>query len=539
MAAARGLSTNWRSGLITLIAAVILIWGYNATPAYALTLVQHADINVSNAPGQAGAVVTYTVSANNVTGTANIFCSPASGSFFSIGTTSVQCTGSDSGGDEPSSMGFNVTVNDVDPPTVTVPADITTGGGPSGAIVNFSATGTDNSGVSPQVNCVPPSGSLFPLGPTIVTCTAMDLAGNTASDSFSVTVVLDTEPPEMTAPANITRNNDPGLFGAVVTYPTPIATDDNPGVVVVCVPPSGTFFPAETIFPQQGTIVTCTATDIGGNTATVAFTVTVVDVEPPSITASADITKNNDPNQAGAVVTYPAPVVSDNGPGTNVSCSPHTGAFFAIGTTTVICTATDVAGNTASASFSVTVLDVEPPVLTLPSNITVIPNVLGGTLIYSPPAVTDNGIGGTVSCTVRSGQFLSPGTHTITCTATDRAGNTDTASFTVHVEEPPPFINPLPATPATPAPTVAPTSVPTAAPTSSPTRTAITPVATATAPTPVIGGAPPGTASATPIAPRTGNGLHSAADHQPLALLLGALLLVIAGGGLVSLGRRA
>src|SRR5262249_52701062 len=38
------------------------------------------------------------------------------------------------------------------------------------------------------------------------------------------------------------------------------------------------------------------------------------------------------------------------------SCSPASGSFFALGTTTVLCTATDASGNTATGSFPVRVL---------------------------------------------------------------------------------------------------------------------------------------------------------------------------------------
>ncbi len=48
---------------------------------------------------------------------------------------------------------------------------------------------TDNSGRDVQVVCDPPSGSVFPIGVTIVTCTATDTAGNTAYCQFKVVVV--------------------------------------------------------------------------------------------------------------------------------------------------------------------------------------------------------------------------------------------------------------------------------------------------------------------------------------------------------------
>lgn len=66
--------------------------------------------------------------------------------------------------------------------------------GPDGAIHNFTATAIDNEDGSVPVTCTPASGSLFPLGTTTITCTATDAAGNSASVTFTKTVV-DTTPP--------------------------------------------------------------------------------------------------------------------------------------------------------------------------------------------------------------------------------------------------------------------------------------------------------------------------------------------------------
>ncbi len=75
------------------------------------------------------------------------------------------------------------------PPTLTVPAPITVDAtGPSGAVVMFSVTATDNFDPSPSVVCTPSSGSTFPIGQTTVVCTATDDYGNSASAQFTITV---------------------------------------------------------------------------------------------------------------------------------------------------------------------------------------------------------------------------------------------------------------------------------------------------------------------------------------------------------------
>lgn len=56
-------------------------------------------------------------------------------------------------------------------------------------IVNFTVSATDNCDANPTVTAVPPSGSIFPVGTTTVNATATDASGNTATGSFTVTVL--------------------------------------------------------------------------------------------------------------------------------------------------------------------------------------------------------------------------------------------------------------------------------------------------------------------------------------------------------------
>jgi hypothetical protein len=57
----------------------------------------------------------------------------------------------------------------------------------------------------------------------------------------------------------------------------------------------------------------------------------------------------------GTVFNYSLPDAVDDVSDATVSCSPTTGSFFEIGTTTVTCTATDAAGNVGTDTFKVTV----------------------------------------------------------------------------------------------------------------------------------------------------------------------------------------
>jgi hypothetical protein len=77
---------------------------------------------------------------------------------------------------------------DTTPPTLTVPAGITTNAtSPLGAAVTYIVSASDN-GVDTPVTCTRTSGSTFPIGDTTVVCTATDAAGDTGTGSFTVHV---------------------------------------------------------------------------------------------------------------------------------------------------------------------------------------------------------------------------------------------------------------------------------------------------------------------------------------------------------------
>src|SRR6185503_3381300 len=278
-----------------------------------------------------------------------VTCAPAAGSTFAVGTTTVTCT-TGSG----LSCSFTVTINDTQKPVISCPAPITQSNAPNqcSAIVNFTATASDNCTGAGTPACSPPSGSSFPKGSTTVGCTVSDAAGNTANCSFTVTV-NDTQPPSITCPANIAVANTPGQCSAAVTYPAPTVSDNCPGIgTSSCSPVSGA------IFPKGTTTVTCNVMDAAGNSASCSFTITVNDTQPPTIVCPANITVVPPVLGAPCVnVAYPAPVVADNCPGATFACSPAAGSCFPIGTTTVSCTATDASGNKASCSFVVTAFD--------------------------------------------------------------------------------------------------------------------------------------------------------------------------------------
>jgi streptogramin lyase len=78
---------------------------------------------------------------------------------------------------------------DTTPPTITVPSETTVNAtSPNGATVSYQATATDDTDPNPTIACDPPSGSMFAIGSTVVSCTATDASGNRATASFTVRV---------------------------------------------------------------------------------------------------------------------------------------------------------------------------------------------------------------------------------------------------------------------------------------------------------------------------------------------------------------
>jgi hypothetical protein len=227
-----------------------------------------ANITVDACGNPNGKVVEFTATAlDQCAGALPVTCVPASGSTFPVGDTTVICTATD----QTQLVGectFNVIVNagDTTPPVVTCPQDVVFECSPNGNNVNYPpATAVDNcDGVIQTVECLPPSGSVFLLGDTTVTCTASDAAQNVGRCTFVVRVVDTTPPVIMDCVDKVVCSEVP----VAVQFDT-IAIDSCGSASITCNPSSGSTF-------QCGeTTVNCTATDEHNNSATCSFKVTV------------------------------------------------------------------------------------------------------------------------------------------------------------------------------------------------------------------------------------------------------------------------
>lgn len=300
------------------------------------------------ATGPDGAEATWEVSAtDNVALAGPATCDVASPHTFDLGTHTVNCSATDVSGNT-STGSFTVKVQDTQGPSLTVSNDVTVEAtGPDGAVATYdAATASDLYDGPVEASCLPASGSMFAVGDTTVTCSATDSSGNESSGEFTVSVV-DTTPPDVDVPDDLTAEAT-GPDGAAVSFSV-TATDLVDGATdVTCDHQSGDVFPLGT------TTVTCTSTDAHDNEGTGSFTITVQDTTAPELVLPADIAAGAT-SAAGAVVTYTASATDLVDGDVTVDCIPASGSTFGPGATTVNCTATDAAGNTATGSFKVTV----------------------------------------------------------------------------------------------------------------------------------------------------------------------------------------
>ncbi len=391
-----------------------------------------ADIT-AEATGSTGATVTYIgVTANDdVDGPLAASCSKASGTVFPLGDTKVTCSATDKAGNIGDSS-FTVTVEDTTAPTVTVPADITKEAtSAAGATATFSASASDAVDGATTTTCDPISGSTFELGSTTVTCSATDKAGNTGTADFEV-LVKDTTAPAVTVPANKVAEAT-GPNGATVAYGDVSATD------IVDGPMNPSCSQAsDTTFPLGTTTVTCSATDAAGNKGTKSFTVKVQDTTAPEVHAPANLVVGNTSPTGASNVLYTGQSASDLVDGDlTASCTPASGSTFALGINTVTCTAKDAAGNTGTGTFTIEVQDQTKPIVTVPADITAeATGSTGATVTYIGVTANDDVDGPlAASCSKDSGTVFPIGTTTVTCSATDKAGNKGDNTFTVTVED--------------------------------------------------------------------------------------------------------
>jgi len=283
-------------------------------------------------------------------------------------------------------------------------------------------------------------------GSTQVVLTVTDQCGNSATCTSNVTV-LDQIFPTIICPPMINRNTNLNQCVATgITLGTPTTTDNcsftnlqarflgNPVTII-------------TQFPVGSNEVIWTVTDIGGNSATCIQNVIVRDNQTPQISCTANITVNTTAGLCTAIVNYQNPVGTDNCPAavTTQTAGISNGGVFPIGVTTNTFVVTDNTGATSSCSFTVTVLDNQPPSINCPANINV--NTTSGfcnaLVNYTAPIGIDNCsvVVNTQTTGLPSGSMFPIGMTTNTFVVTANNGQTASCIFTVNViDDQPPSI---------------------------------------------------------------------------------------------------
>ncbi len=237
----------------------------------------------------------------------------------------------------------------------------------------------------------------------------------------------DTTLPTITCPANVTTNGtQPAGLGTATAIDNldsaPVITNNRPAT-----------------FPAGKNTVTWAATDANGNRATCAQTVQIgqADTTPPVVNYTVSPAAPN--GLAGWYTTAVAVTWQVSDPETTVTSPACAAATLTDGAAkTASCAATSTGGTTNRTTTAVKIDTVKPVFTGVPAAMTVSATGSTGAFVsYTAPTATDatSGLAGTVSCLPASGANFPMGTTNVTCSASDNAGNAQTASFAVTVAD--------------------------------------------------------------------------------------------------------
>jgi len=294
-------------------------------------------------------------------------------------------------------------------------------------------------------------------GANIVSVNATDSVGNKGSDS--VTVILDTIPPEI----DISPAEDTVLGMSPVTL-TVTVSDATPSTVIIgeetfLVAPGGDPLSLAVDLEEGLNNITVTATDAAGNTTTVEREL-ILDLTSPVVTIDAPA----DGSFFGAGDSpIPITVTVDDLTGTAVESTVNSepgglsgnlpaGGGILAGTITPVeglnvieVSATDAAGTVGSASISLTLDTIAPAlaILSPPGGLVIedshveltveVADASDTTVTFGSNSIEVPAGGGVVSGSVD----LDQGPNSVAVTATDRVGNSNTATLALVINGPP------------------------------------------------------------------------------------------------------
>ncbi|MBL0130503.1 MAG: HYR domain-containing protein [Chitinophagaceae bacterium] len=308
---------------------------------------------------------------------------------------------------------------DVTPPTITCPAPVTvscSSAVPVADIASVTGVSDDCSGVVTVTHQGDVISAQTCANRYTITRTyrATDAASNFAECTQIITV-NDNTPPSLTCPAPVTVSCASAVPVPDIALVTGVS--DNCGGLVT-VTHQGDVISGQTCANRYTITRTYRATDVCGNFAQCTQIITVNDVIAPVITCPSNITVNASPGLCSAVVTFTTTATDNCAGAVTIVSVPASGTAFRVGTTTVISSATDVCGNSSNCTFTVTVVDNQPPVIVCPANIIAnnTPGLCSAVVNYPLPTVTDNCcLPGAVSLTQTASQ--TPTAGSVACNA--------------------------------------------------------------------------------------------------------------------------
>ncbi len=364
-----------------------------------------------------GSVPTPTCSVTDAEDGPRTFGAEISGTLTNgLGTLTATCDYTDQGGLPAPTASVTYTIVDTGKPTIshtlTPAAPNVNGWFKSSVDIDF----TCNDSGSGIQSCGPDT-TLGDGTDQSYTGTAVDLAGNTSTDVVTG-INVDTVAPGITGVLSPAVPNGSGGW-YTTTVDVDFQCDDDRSGVDTC--------DGDTpITDGHAGSATGTAVDMAGNTAVAVVSGVNVDTVAPTITGSLGLVK-----PASGWFNVPVPVIFTCGDATSgvADCGPNQTAGEGEDQS-VSGTATDVAGNTRTATVSDIDVDLTAPLVAFEDG-------FGSTHVYGsvpsyPACVASDALSGLVSCVVTGGG-TTVGEHTLVATATDRAGNTAKAELTYTV----------------------------------------------------------------------------------------------------------
>lgn len=264
---------------------------------------------------------------------------------------------------------------------------------------------------------------------TLVTLTVTDEVGNSTNCQFTA-LLSDTTPPTVVCPSTfnlpmnsscqytlpditgmVTGTDNCSLFSNMTLTQSPPAGNTGSGTTNILI----------TLFDDQGNLSTCITTIIPD------------DITAPTVTCPSDLSVNNGVNCDYTLPNYGSiTTVIDDCPDYSIVQTPAIGSTVNPGINAITIDITDAGGNTATCSFTLTVIETESPIITCPTNISTCDPIV----TYSDPSYSDNCIA-TLSQSdltgLTSGDSFPVGITQLEYTAIDSSGNSSTCTFEIEI----------------------------------------------------------------------------------------------------------